>query len=267
MAFRNPAIAGQYLVRPALQSPNYVAGSSGWTVNRDGSAEFNSAVIRGSVSIGNPAGQHAILANPATGDPLDVYDSGNNLVYAITNQGAAESINPSNGRRATIFDGAVQLLGANGYVDLFYSEPSPFLTSSQPELIIEVFGGGTSYSLFLMAASSDGTQLPTLVGSEQNIQGSIMQSDRQGSGNLVHTGIYTGTVSGTSGMATFSHNCAFTPTGGVVAPLTHFSQWNWNDSFGVHGFTAGQAQITMFQPVGTPVGNGVAATFAGLFWK
>lgn len=48
MGFRNPILGGGgALVRPAIKSPGYVAGSSGWSVNRDGSAEFNELVVRG----------------------------------------------------------------------------------------------------------------------------------------------------------------------------------------------------------------------------
>jgi hypothetical protein len=51
MAFSNPITGGQgALIRPAVKSPNYVAGVSGWTVNRDGSAEFNNGTFRGTVT-------------------------------------------------------------------------------------------------------------------------------------------------------------------------------------------------------------------------
>lgn len=36
----------QFLRLAFLRSPNYVAGASGWTINQDGSAEFNNVVIR-----------------------------------------------------------------------------------------------------------------------------------------------------------------------------------------------------------------------------
>ena len=46
--FNNPIIGGGgALVYPSIHSPDYVAGSTGWTVNKDGSAEFNSLTIRG----------------------------------------------------------------------------------------------------------------------------------------------------------------------------------------------------------------------------
>jgi len=48
MPFRNPIIGGRsILIREAIKSPNYVPGVAGWTINRDGSAEFSNVTIRG----------------------------------------------------------------------------------------------------------------------------------------------------------------------------------------------------------------------------
>lgn len=43
----DPVIGSTVLRRPAIQSPNYSAGAAGWTINADGSAEFNNLTIRG----------------------------------------------------------------------------------------------------------------------------------------------------------------------------------------------------------------------------
>lgn len=51
MPFRNGILAGTTLVRERINSPDYVAGSSGWTINKDGSAEFNDLSLRGSITI------------------------------------------------------------------------------------------------------------------------------------------------------------------------------------------------------------------------
>jgi hypothetical protein len=42
----NPVVGGMVLRRAAIRSPNYVTNVSGWTINQDGSAEFNNIVIR-----------------------------------------------------------------------------------------------------------------------------------------------------------------------------------------------------------------------------
>jgi hypothetical protein len=52
IGFQSSILAGTVLVRSAIRSPNYIAGVSGWTINQDGSCEFNNAVIRGSIIAG-----------------------------------------------------------------------------------------------------------------------------------------------------------------------------------------------------------------------
>ena len=48
MGFANSIIGGAAaLIRAAIKSPNYVPGAAGWTVNKDGSAEFSNLTIRG----------------------------------------------------------------------------------------------------------------------------------------------------------------------------------------------------------------------------
>lgn len=53
MTFSNPIVGGTTLIRPAIHSPDYVAGVSGWTINKDGTAEFNDVVIRGELESDN----------------------------------------------------------------------------------------------------------------------------------------------------------------------------------------------------------------------
>lgn len=52
--FNNAVVGGaSLLIRAAIESAGYVAGSSGWILRKDGSAELNNAVIRGEVDAGN----------------------------------------------------------------------------------------------------------------------------------------------------------------------------------------------------------------------
>lgn len=55
MTFRSSILGGINLIRAAIRSPNYVPGSLGWTINQDGSAEFNNIVIRGGTVVGGTA--------------------------------------------------------------------------------------------------------------------------------------------------------------------------------------------------------------------
>lgn len=54
MAFGNSILAGTKLVRESIQSPNYVADTAGWTVNRDGTAEFDDVLVRGRIESRDP---------------------------------------------------------------------------------------------------------------------------------------------------------------------------------------------------------------------
>lgn len=51
MGFRNPVAAGLKLLREALQSENYTPGTDGWSIERDGDAEFNDITVRGELTV------------------------------------------------------------------------------------------------------------------------------------------------------------------------------------------------------------------------
>lgn len=50
--FSNPIAAGDgTLLVDAIKSPNYVLGASGWSINADGTAEFNDVTVRGDFEV------------------------------------------------------------------------------------------------------------------------------------------------------------------------------------------------------------------------
>lgn len=66
MAFSNPIIDGNNaLVVPAIQSPDYIPGISGWIIRRDGTAEFNNVIVRGTIHLqsGNATLDSAIVVD------------------------------------------------------------------------------------------------------------------------------------------------------------------------------------------------------------
>lgn len=106
MTFSNPITGGQgALVRPAIKSPNYVPNVSGWSINKDGSAEFNDVVIRGGTVVsgtalyynGTPAFGNLILSIAATAG-TDSF--GNAYQAGLTSYGSLGTIN-INGNAAT----------------------------------------------------------------------------------------------------------------------------------------------------------------------
>lgn len=208
------AITGGDVLRiPALQSPNYVAGTSGWIIKGDGTVEFNVGTFRGSLTSGTNPGKHITLNDAGgTGDAVDVYDSGNHLVYAITANGVAESFNPATGAKMLISAASMSFGDANpASSNLAYTgEPN---TATAGQLTVEVINrNGQIFSWIFQDQSADlTTSQATLIGNERGVVGSVLQGDRQALNNLVHIATYTiTTVAGE--LQTFNHGASFTPT-------------------------------------------------------
>ena len=64
MPFSNPIAGGTALARNAINSPNFQTGVRGWSINRDGSAEFNSALIRGELDVGPATPNPRVAISP-----------------------------------------------------------------------------------------------------------------------------------------------------------------------------------------------------------
>lgn len=88
--FSSPVLGGGgALIRPNAHSPNYVPGTSGWTINKDGSAEFSNLTLRGTfdgtdfvvnsagifVYSGTPAAQN-LIASIAANAGTDAFGNG-----------------------------------------------------------------------------------------------------------------------------------------------------------------------------------------------
>lgn len=111
MPFSNPIVGGTALVRPAINSPNFQTGAQGWSINRDGSAEFNNIVIRNGTVVsgsalyysGPPALGNLVASISATGgtDPHgNTYPAGFGLssagqIVAVGTSGAKILIDPN----------------------------------------------------------------------------------------------------------------------------------------------------------------------------
>jgi hypothetical protein len=65
--FRNSILAGLKLVRDAIQSTNFITGVSGWSINKDGTAEFLNVVIRGILNVIDPDGSYVKIYDQMPG--------------------------------------------------------------------------------------------------------------------------------------------------------------------------------------------------------
>lgn len=77
MAFNNSILSGTTLVRTAMKSEGYAAGSAGWQIERDGSAEFNDLIVRGTFESSDPNSDAKIVITESS---VEYYDNNGNFV-------------------------------------------------------------------------------------------------------------------------------------------------------------------------------------------
>lgn len=116
--FKNTVVGGaSNLIRKAIRSPNYVTGVSGWTINKDGTAEFNSANIRATITVG-ASGQPQVIITTISNEGLIEFPSG-----AANEHRAAEIIAATGGSPQFItlnIDGPV--IGVTGHESKVFAE-------------------------------------------------------------------------------------------------------------------------------------------------
>ncbi|GAA0286850.1 hypothetical protein GCM10009527_097950 [Actinomadura nitritigenes] len=70
--FANAILGGAAnLIRKAIQSPNYSPGVEGWSINKDGTAEFANAVIRGTIKTGDT--QYILIESGPDGNKIQFF--------------------------------------------------------------------------------------------------------------------------------------------------------------------------------------------------
>lgn len=221
MAPQDDEIVGGTALRiPAIQSPNYVAGSTGWIINGDGTAEFNSGTFRGSIEVGPVSGAHFIVNNSATGDVIDVYDSSNRLVFSIDADGNSTSYSPASlgDPYVRFHNGQQQFNNASG---LTTTDPP---TISAPTIAVggtqlEVFSGtpdGSGHASALQLFGGTSSAGSEIRATQRDVTGDVLQLDTSNNDRqLIHLASYSGTTGGT-GHLVANHGCSFTPKGMII---------------------------------------------------
>lgn len=207
-------ITGSIVLRiPAIRSPNYVAGTSGWSINIDGSAEFNSVVVRGSLVTGTAGGARVEIGT--TPGEIDFYDSLNHLVLKMggpTQPGGIYSESPTTHNTVFINSGSVFL-----YNSTLTDTPASvsFTAGAAGDDQLQVFSGfeagGSGTSLILHADPSN-LGAGHVESNQRGVSGSLVQADTTSTNNLTHSAKYT-LLTDASGQWNQAHNCGFTPTG------------------------------------------------------
>lgn len=270
MPFNNDIAGGNgSLVRNWIQSQNYVAGSTGWRISKDGDAEFNNGTFRGSIEVGPLAGQHFIVNNPVTGDVVDVYNGSNQLVYSIDGNGFAKTIDPVAIVDATMEGGGVAF-HINNVLSAGIGTSSIGAVNTTRQDAVGIFAeghvSGATCELQLWSGSDDGSTSPEYtILNQAGVTGSVMQNDTTKSNNLFHMGGYTGTTDA-AGALSIAHGASFTPRHGCVtgtAPGGSFA----NLTHGLDGFTATNINTNWkVANTGAAFANSII-TFDAIMWR
>ena len=162
----NPVVGGTVLRRPAIQSPNFVTTVSGWTVNADGSAEFNNLTIRGTFDgtdyILSATGFFLYSGTPASGNLIasiaPVSTTADSFANTVTG-GGFTSYDPATGELGELAAGFLKLRpaglaagGASAFVEaiapgdaiLFSGQTSNVDTAATVEVISAAANAGTA---------------------------------------------------------------------------------------------------------------------------
>lgn len=167
MPFTNPIVAGTALVRPAIKSPNYQPGVSGWTVNSDGSAEFTNVTVGGSTA-------SSVLVRFSDGSFQKIF-GGLYLLNGVNLPGTWLALNPPNVVGETWRPGAVGTgTGSNRSAYVSIASPSNAALGSDFQAQLQLWDRGTgtgaeadlrAETIFLDAtASGSGTQSIEVLG-------------------------------------------------------------------------------------------------------
>jgi hypothetical protein len=144
----DPIAAGDgSLIFPAIKSPNFVTGVSGWFLDRDGDIELNDAVIRGTVDI--------------AGGVVTV----NNMGIEVTGPTEKFTINVTGGIRARKIpdDGSFITVNSDG-IFIHEKEPSPLLGLNSNSAVMQtdnINAGGSEWVRMRIYSPEWDTQLGT----------------------------------------------------------------------------------------------------------
>ena len=197
----NPVVGGTALRRAAIRSPNYVAGLTGWTINIDGSAEFNNLTIRGTFKgndfILDATGFYLYSGAPALG----------NLILSVT---AAAGTDPEGNTvpaaGVTSYASSTQWSNLNAAVLSFQAaagQPSDagIASNAAGQLVLEsgqVAGGDTQAELALLSAQANAGQAlvellaNSLVQGNLTVTGTLSVNGSTSTGNGSNGGVTSG---------------------------------------------------------------------------
>ena len=153
MGFENPVVGGTALRIPAIQSPNFASGSTGWIIRNDGTAELNNVVIRGSTTTqglilmynGTPAAGNLIASiapSAGTDDFNNAYLAGI-TTYATDGSGLYTQLK-SSGELALGYTSVFQNAGLISAIGTGMQITTPYTNSAPNDdpVVVSILPGG-----------------------------------------------------------------------------------------------------------------------------
>lgn len=239
----------QFLRVAFLRSPNYVAGSAGWTINQDGSAEFNNLTIRGTFKgtdfIINSAGIFLYSGTPALG----------NLVASLTSASGTDSFGNAYAAGIALYDSS----GNARLVEMFSANPNFEMLNASGAQIGNM---STLKDALLWYADTGSAAQGAIVASIAGKSGTDVFGNAFPQGVKIFQGEFDGTnfVINSSGAFFYSGTPA---TGNLIASIAPAAGTDAHSNAYVAGFGSyANSGSTLTQIDGDTVGIGLASANA-----
>lgn len=249
MGFNNPIVGGTALRIPAIQSPNYSPGVSGWIIKINGDAEFNNLVVRGEFLgtnfILNSSGLFFYSSTPAAG----------NLVMSAASDQGTDSFGNSFGRGLMVYNPS-----AGSSVQIDAGAGANIVNFDPPDVTGVTWANG---SVSVGTGSRLGTNTPQLaLVSPYNTSPSASQSSL-----TLYGRPQTGTDPDGVTNEIFASTQRFTVTGDLVCPTMQSRTESVSSSGAVSSFTAAVTFDTAYPAGVTPSVSANIATGSGTFLR
>lgn len=261
--FENPTFAGTVLVKEAIQSQNFVAGSAGWKLEANGDAELNSVVVRGELeSLNYVAGvsgwklsqdgdaefNSITIRSGGTGTPVTIGDDGEPQIKLLTVGGVGIIALPTNRPLEDLAGGflsgtfnsgdpdeaqTLQIFGptsqdATDRASIFLSSQNND-ASSEANIVINTGSGSITIDEDVVTINT-----PTTINDPLTVTGTIgAEGDVAVTGNLFNTNsginyrpMQVGTATANFAAVTQVDVAVVFPTAFLVAPIVTCSRQN-----------------------------------------
>jgi hypothetical protein len=170
MGFANDIIGGAAaLIRAAIKSPNYVLGSAGWSINKDGTAEFNNATVRGTLSAATIVGSLIESASSgrrttidASGD-IKVYNASGAVLMWFVNADDAQFFYADTGSstQGALVCSIANAAGTDPFGTTYVTGIGVYITIGLTKYVL-TFGSQNSFPAMSVQQASSGPVLPVL---------------------------------------------------------------------------------------------------------